>query len=372
MRKRAWLLICILFIILYGIGCWDVQDIRNRAFVTAIGIDLAQGPQAPQYKITFEIVRPVGLKGGAEGPASIIQTVKADSINTAIEQLEARVTRPVFLTHLALIIIGEEKGRDGFKDIADYFSRHQDVQKRLRVMFVQQGEAADIFKAEPQFEPYLSVDLVRQTLLQPEHSITRTNPFIELLLDLHSTGGKALGSRIIKPEEGSTAIRHGAAVFDQWKLVGWLSSKETQGANWVLEDIDIKIKRKKDENLYTYFVNKKSARIVPEILNEEIHFTVKIQSDGTILQQQGEQLDLSKPENIAQLEKLFSQTIKQQVQGAVVKAQKEFGVDYLKFGAALKRKDPKFFDTVNWDEVFPTVPVTVEVHSEITRTGLSP
>jgi len=90
------------------------------------------------------------------------------------------------------------------------------------------------------------------------------------------------------------------------------------------------------------------------------------------LQQQGKSIDLSDPKNIAKLERLFASTISQQVQSAVSKAQNDFGVDYLNFGAALNRSKPKVYQKLDWEELFPTIPVHVEVRSKITRTGISP
>ncbi|MDW7685256.1 MAG: Ger(x)C family spore germination C-terminal domain-containing protein [Bacillota bacterium] len=97
-----------------------------------------------------------------------------------------------------------------------------------------------------------------------------------------------------------------------------------------------------------------------------------MQTSGSIFQQQGKMLDLSDPKSVTQLENLFSQTIKQQVEDAIAKAQQDFEADYLGIGLALKRRKPAEFKTLNWDETFPNVPINVEVESMITGSGLSP
>lgn len=361
-----------LFILLALPGCWDVQDMKDRAFVTAIGIDATQEIDSPKYKITFEFIRPAGLKRGAGTPASFLQTVEANSIHMAIEEMQSRVARRIDLSHLMVILIGEEKAKKDFRDIADYFSRHPEVQKRIKVMFVQGGEALDALKSEPLFEPYLSAELVAKAQIHLVFSIIRTNPFIELLLDLRSTGGKALASRILVPSGEDFNIREGAAVFNQWKLVGWLDTDETQGANWIIDDIRGTVEGKNGDSIYTYFVNKQSVRIIPDTSNGEISFTVNLRTDGAILQQQGERVDLTDPKIISEIEDLLSQTIQKQVQEAITKAQKDFGVDYLGFGMALNRRKPKLYGEVDWDAVFPSIPINVEVESVITRIGLAP
>ncbi|MDW7652066.1 MAG: Ger(x)C family spore germination C-terminal domain-containing protein [Bacillota bacterium] len=255
-------------------GCWDVEDMRNRTFITAIGIDAAQGPAAPKYKVTFEALRPSGVRPDSQTAGNLIQTLEADSISMAIEQLQARFARPTTLSHLTVIVIGEEKAKEDFQDIADYFSRHPEVQKRIRLMFVQQGEAMDLLKTQPLFERYLAAELVTMAHLEPQQSIIKTNPFIEFLLDLRTNEGKALASRILVAE-GDIPIRHGAAVFKQWKLAGWLSSSETQAANWIVGDIEGTVESESNDGLFTYFVKKKSVRILPDTGSGDIRFTIK-------------------------------------------------------------------------------------------------
>lgn len=371
--RRAVIVLILASLIFLTTGCWDVQDMRNRTFVTAIGIDASLDPES-KYKITFEIARPAGIRPDSNTPGRVIQTLEAESINAAIEQLQTRVGRHITLAHLTLIMVGEEKARRlDFRDIADYFSRHPEVQKRIWVMFVQQGEAMDVLHTQPLFETYLSAELVRKAELQPQPSVVRRNPFIELLLDLRSTDGKGLASRILASEEGNLNMRDGAAVFSDWKLAGWLSSSEAQAANWLVgRAINATVDSIVDNSTYTYIANKKDVRIIPDTQNNNIQFTVKLRTDGTVIQQQGNRLDLARPDSIARLENLFAQTIKTQVEDAINKAQNEFGTDYLGFGQALNRRYPNVYRNVNWDQTFPRTSIRVEVESHVTRTGLSP
>ena len=129
----------ILSIISMGIGCWDVQDITDRAFITAIGLDAGEAGNSLKYKVTFEIVRPFALKARNQGisqehePAAIVQTIEADSINMAFEQLQARIARPLTWAHLRLVLVGEELARQSFLDIVDFFNRHPETQIVVKI-----------------------------------------------------------------------------------------------------------------------------------------------------------------------------------------------------------------------------------------------
>lgn len=344
---------------------------RNRAYITAIGLDSSA---SSKYKITFEILRPVDYReSDRDASASVIQTVEADSVNMAIEKIQTRISRPITLAHLSVVLIGEEKAKtEDFRDIADFFLRHPEVQKRIRLMFVYQGEALELIATKPLFEPILSGELMTKAQLEPQSSFARTNPFIELLRDLRSSGGNGLASRIMVSEQDKYLIRHGAAVFNQWKLIGWLSHIEAQAANWIVGDVDATVEARRGTSIYTYFVNKKRIRVTPETSEGNVRFKVDLHTDGTILQQQGERLDLSEPKSIKELESLFAKTIGNQVRGAIAKAQNEYQVDYLGFGSALNRRYPKVYRRLQWDDIFPSIPMEVEVKTAITRTGMSP
>jgi len=69
---------------------------------------------------------------------------------------------------------------------------------------------------------------------------------------------------------------------------------------------------------------------------------------------------------------MFYQEITRQIESAVYKSQKEFGVDYLGFGEAFKRSDPHAFAKLDWDKTFTDIPINVEVTASVTRFGLSP
>lgn len=350
-------------------GCGTVQ-IENRAFVTAIGLDTAgEGPEA-KYLVTVEIFRPGTMQPHTQEPPVIIQSVEAENFQTALEQLQARLARKITLAHLSLVVVGEDAAKQfDFRQIADYFQRHPEVQMRTRLLAVQNGQALDILKTEPLFEDYISEELVGMAEMWPYLSLTRRNPFFGFVGDLRTTGGRGLLPRVMKTDEGEIIIRHGGAVFDNYKLVGWLSNNEIQAANWLLENTQVPVTGRLEDSDYSYLVNRSRVKIIPEAENEQIRFKVSIMTDGILRQQQSSHIDMSDPENINRLETVFAQAIANQTQSAIDKAQQDFGIDYLGFESALRRHLPRVSENIEWEENFPNIPVTVEVESRLSRFG---
>ena len=297
------ILLMLLAVLLVTSGCGAVQ-IEDRAFVTAIGIDVVGSGEDAKYLITLEIFRPGSMQPRTQGPASILQTVEADNFEMALEQLQARMARVLTLAHLRIVIIGEEAAKEiDFREIIDYFERHPEVQMRVRLMAVQGGQALELLKAKPLFNEYMSEELINLANQGDYLSLTTTNPFFQFVHDLRVTGGRGLLPRIIMTEDGNLAILHGGAVYNNYKLVGWLSSEEVHAANWILGVVQRSTEESElDNNIYSYAVRRRKVKVTPRVEQQQLRFTVRIQTAGILRQQQGSQLDMLDPKNIKKLE----------------------------------------------------------------------
>lgn len=186
----------------------------------------------------------------------------------------------------------------------------------------------------------------------------------------NKNNGTAFGSRISIQDGENIIIRDGAAVFKENKLASWLNAEETQGANWLVEDTTTVVTAKDENKSYTYSVRKQKRSVKPVLSNGKPSFIVKLSTEGMVMEEAGGNLDFTKPENLIVLESLFSEAIKQQIEAAIDKSQHEIKADYLDFGKVFQRYHSKAFKSLNWSEVYPTVPIEVQVDCEIKGSGL--
>ncbi|MDW7683709.1 MAG: Ger(x)C family spore germination protein [Bacillota bacterium] len=367
--NRLILLLCLAFLLTAG-GCGTVQ-IEDRAFVTAIGLDVVGTGEDAKYLVTTEIFRPGSMQPRVEDETSILQTVEADNFEAALEQLQARLPRVITLSHLRVIIVGEDAAKEfDFREVIDYFERRPEVQMRVRLMAVQGGQALELLKAKPLFNEYISEEIVALIQRRDYLSLTNANPFFQFVQELRVNEGVGLIPRILTTEDGTRTILHGEAVYNNYKLAGWLSSEEVHAANWILGDVDrSSVEGQLDNNAFSYSVRRRKVKIIPELNQQQLRFTVKIQTAGILRQQQGMQLDMSDTANIKKLEEVIAHAIVRDAQQAVKKSQQDFGIDYLGFGSALRRHNRQFYEQIQWEKTFPAVPIDVEAESRITLTG---
>lgn len=368
MKKTALCLLLTLTCLIFA-GCWDIHDISTRAIVTGIGIDKAEATGSSLYNFTFEIIKPGNLQEPTFETANIVETVQAVNLGQAIEQLQVKISRLIFLGHLRVVLLGEEAGQTDFRDIADMIIRDPHIATRVRLMCVQNGLAQDVLQAKPLLNKYVAADLVAMTQLQKELALARDIPFYEILNEMLSTNGKALTPRVITAEEKGSIVRDGGAVFNGWKLTGWLSSEEIKAANWLVGKADTTILGSMGEGKYTYRTDAKKLSIKPLNGNGRLQISVTLKTKGSIISKQQSELDLTRPENIKKLEDLLSGVVTKQVESAVKKSQ-DMGVDYLGIGNAIKRKDPRLFKSIKWDEAYPAIPVVIQVKCEIDEFGV--
>lgn len=372
--KRKWTkLVLLMFIVLFTPGCWDMQDVNNTAFVLSLGIDEPADPDNAKYLVTFEFAKPVAA-GYDSSTQSTVASVEASSIRQAIQRVQTGISRSVCLSHLRLVVFGEEIARkENFHDLANYLMREPNSALQLRLIFVQNALARDAFFTDHRFEPRLAAEVVAMGQLQKELSYVRTNNFLDFIIDLNETEGTALASRTVlnKGELGEDIIlREGAAVYKDWKLAAWLTAEEAHEANWLIEKTEAVVVAGEGANNYTYEVDKQKAKIKPSFKEGKPSFIVNLTTEGMILEEAGKDLELDKSENIKKMESLLCNTIKQQVESAIAKSQKEIKADYLGFGKAFAKFDNKTYQTLNWPEIYPTIPIEVNVSCDIKAYGL--
>lgn len=371
--RRKFFVLAIILVFLFIPGCWDNKDVNDLAFVLGIGIDEPINPERAKYLVTFEFAKPVPISSDPT-TRSKVASMEAKSIREAIQRVQTEISRSISLSHIRMIVIGENVARnENFQDLASYIMKEPDAALQLRLIFVHNAQARDAFFTSHRFEERLAGEIVAMGLLQKELSFVRTNTFLNFIIDLKQNNGTAFGSRVAidKGESGEDIIvREGAAVYKDWKLASWFTAEEARAANWLVEDTEVIVVAEEGSNIYTYEVDKQKVKIKPSMKDGNPFFLVQLTTEGMILEEVGRDLDLSEQKNLKNLEVLFAEEIKHQLQSAIDKSQNEIKADYLGFGKAFKKYDKKIYKSLNWPEVYPNIPIEVEVACDVKAYGL--
>lgn len=107
--KRIIILFLIISIALLS-GCWDMEEINNRSYVSVIGMDLnGEGDNDEKFKVTYSYpnINALGKNPSSE-QNRFIETTSASTAYEATRKLSTSTDKPLFFKNLKALVIGEE------------------------------------------------------------------------------------------------------------------------------------------------------------------------------------------------------------------------------------------------------------------------
>lgn len=381
--------ICIVLVFLLLInlltGCWSSKELNQIAILTALGIDKAENG----YRLSAQVINPGEIAGkGNSGRTEAIRFIKTGAtIHEAFQKLSTDVPRILYLSHLRVVIFGEDLARDGIRKALDFLSRDHEMRSDFYLVVAKGSSAADVLNIIIHQEK-LSANKLYNAL---ENSNKRWGPTTTVTLDelinllvskgkqpfltgVYLYGNPDVGSDFrnvqdVSPKAGLRIDRIG--VFKKDKLIGWLNNKESHGFNYVINRVSNTIVNVpcKGGKLSIETIRSKT-KLNGTILKGKPRVDVSVTSEGNVSDVEC-MADVSNPTIIRELEKQYQNEIKKKIEAAVSKLQKDYHSDILGFGEVIYRKHPKAWKLLEpkWDQEFENLNVSVHVKAKIRRLG---
>lgn len=378
-------------------GCWSRHEIEDLGIVTAVGFDKVKVDGREKWLVSALIIRPgpTGAKqqGGQQSTEAVwLVSALGDTLIDAGRNLTARSPRIIFLSHVAVVIVGEKLAREGIEQVTDFLLRDPRFRLRSNIL-IAKGQASDVLQAQPEMERSTARELLGMIATSPLVSKAYTTTIKDFILQLISPGRDAVASKIevfqpreqpagatgeqpgVSPKPPQTFRLTGAAVFRGSELSGWLADRETRGLLYVINKakvgvIPIKLHRHLVPDV-SFLMTGARSTITPQVWNDQIvSFAILIKAEGNLGEHEMTE-QIATPAKLAEVEAKVAQEIKAMVEDSIRQAQQELMADIFGLGEVLHRKHPKLWKELkkNWKAIFPTVEVTVTVEAKIRRTG---
>lgn len=376
--KKTLSFIFLLCYIMVLSGCWDRRDIEQNGFILGIGIDAAEDEK---IEVTYEIALPQSASGGggeesSGGAESALDvSVIADDIADANTSLLSKVNRYPIFTHLQLLVFGEEYAKEGIHDVMDFFFRNPDIRYRTDVA-VALGQAKKILEFEPKTTKAASTYISR---------IIEQNSKDNFHIFQFQNIGRIYQNYIRKSPiflsqvsiEKDVLDVTGGGVFKNYKLVGWFSGEDVQGLRWgwgeVIRGGDLRIEMPENKGgKITLSVFRSDSSLIPVLEDDNIIAKSKIYIEGDITSIESHNVDQKVDELFFEWEKAFEDYIRKNVHNTFIKSRDVFGVDNFEIDGKMADYYPEYWEEnkENWDEIFKTVELTVDVDVKIRRVGI--
>lgn len=229
------------FLLLTG-GCWDMHEIQNINYVTALGVDYEKG-EFTAYAQLIDFASIAKQEGGRKpGPTLIwVGKGKGKTLNLAMNDLYKTAQGRVMWSQLTLIVLGEDVLKQGVSTFKDAISRYREI-RYTPWMFGTKVPIEELFIVPAFFEMtplstlshspkdtynqrswVLPVRYVMMLSDLQESSKTMLLPSIAVLPDQWKKNGEPEDKMYV---DGVFAIR-------QEKLLGQLDNARLPGLRWM-------------------------------------------------------------------------------------------------------------------------------------------
>lgn len=394
MKKILIILSIISLTLIVNTGCWSRNELNDLSIVTGLGLDKIKD----EYLLSTQVISPASIAGKGKGISSNVVNFESRGKTPfeAMRKMSTQIARKLYFSHLRLLAIGDDFAKEGIGPVLDFFSRDHEFRADYNIVIVHKGRAEDLLDILTPLETIPALK-VHQSVEMSEriwgHTLLTT--IDDLINEITSTGKEPVLSGIEMkgdPEKGekiselqtaapAVILQHiHLAVFKKDKLMGWLSSKESLGTNFVLDKIkstvipipceQTKGQQKKKPPLMSMEIMKSKTKNKAEIIDGEPTIHVEINTEASVADVPCD-IDMTKAKTIYQIENKLEKEIKNTVETAIHNVQKKFKLDIFGFGEIIHREDPKLWKKLekNWEKKFPTLPVDVSVKVKILRTG---
>lgn len=399
MHKRY--LLGLLLALMLGLsGCWSRQEIENGGFATLMAVDRAEDGS---LELTLHLAVPSqgGGDSGGGGAEEPVWTISATgrSLTEIIGQMRTFGSRHPFWFHAEALIIGEQLAVEGIAPVMDFVLRDRDMRLRTTVL-IAEGKAKDILDLKPKITPLPSRYLSDLLDISIAESVSRPVTLLDLVSALVDETGTEAYVPLIKAKppapskgggesqqsgdaQGSAAkgdaptptpepealVLQGVAVLQGDRMVGKLNALETRGLLWLRGEsrrATVKVEMAGGYVVQQQVYARRSLRVSRQ--GEQLQAVITINQDGDLAE-----FTLPKEEvnaaTLRELDAALTAQIQREAEATLRKLQRELRVDVLGIGDRVYRLYPSLFSSLDWREVWPNLPVQVEVHANFRRTG---
>ena len=375
-------------------GCWNRREPELLGVVLAVAFDYNQ--EKNLYEVIAQLANPIVLEkepnsspGGGGGKAFWTASAQGKTPFEAIRNLTEISSRELFWAHCRVTLFSEELARRGLKEVLDLFERERQFRLIAKPVVVE-GDLRKIMEDDFPIEKTGARGLDRLIVTTRfEKSIFPENNLNELITILSQPGKEMIIGRLevleapqnsngSEDEEAIPAPARigGSALFRGDRMVGWATSKQTQGwayatghayrSTLVIESPVGK------GNFVSIETGDHDSQMKLHSDEENWRIELKVNIDGRIQEFSGPgDLD-TESELTRSLERRAAATVRNQIEEMLSRSQ-ELKADVCGFGNLVYRKNPQLWQKLGpaWDdEIFPGLKVDLQVKFKILRTGL--
>ncbi len=386
MRKASILVLGLLIIFL--LGCSSQMkplsiEINKLNLLLAIGID--KGIKDPNnIRITVISKKNTNEKSEkSETKKQSTASIYSNEAQTLLESQRAFQTfsdKLMYWGHVEYFLIGEEVAKEGIAKYIDFLTRDFSFRESAKVYIIK-GSTAEEFIRQSSTGDYFMPDKLKTISDNCNYfSGCQDLTILEFMQWLNNKYSSAIAPVLcLKSKENLISDENkpmkdietdGYAIFKRLKLVTTIDKIKARGEDFLLNTIISRAINVKDSsgNMVGLDLLESKTKITP-VFNKGIikEINVKVKLSSNINEVHSSSLKINR-ETVDYLSKEQSLVVKNEIE-SVIKTAQEKNCDFIDIADVFSTYHPILWQRHKdkWEEIFPNLPISVEVQSKINR-----
>lgn len=355
-------------------SCWDQRLLKEHNLILGIGYDITD-----EQKIVKTVTFPREIIGdpqqiAASTESEVISTI-GDTVKDAENKIDQFISGKFDRSKSEVLLIGKKLAENGVFTTLD--SLYRDLRGPLNAsVAIIDGSAEDALNVEETYNQLTSAFYF--DLLDSAHSkglITYEN--VQSICPVILTPGEDIVLPYIKFQNNKKEIKlDGLALFSGDLMTGTLNLDESTMLLLLANKapkrtkINLKVtndKQKHDKNFVDFSIQQTKSKINIHTDNDEVKVELNLKSNVEVDEYAIDHLDDER--HMDTLVEEINEKLAKQARKTIKKIQKANN-DSLKIGQKIKAYHHKTWEKIDWEEIYPDIPIDVNFDIEIIRHGI--
>lgn len=368
-------------------GCWSSSELSDITIATALAIDKAEGG----IEVTLQVLNPGEIAGGEDRTtrtAVSIYSATGKTFFEAVRKLTKVTPRKVFLSHLRLIVYGDELAKDGIAKTLDFLIRDHEFRTDFVMAIAKDIPAKDLISVLTPLEKIPADKVFESISASQDYWAPTKEVYLDELVNMITSDGREAvltgiyvlgnpqqGSKLQNVEETlpeTNIVIDDIGVFKADKLIGWLNEEESKGFNYLIDNVKNTIEwlPMEENKSISFEVTESNSTVRMETTQENTKVHVTVKTTANIADVESDYM-IKDQASLKKLEKQLEDKIKASVEKSIQTAQ-GMKADIFGFGEEIKRHQPKRWLELKdkWPEQFTKINTNIDIQATIRNSGM--
>lgn len=371
MNKQSLVVILIALLVLLT-SCWDSRLLKEHTLILAIGYDLNDNQTISK---TVAFPRQASNEKQQSGPSeSEVITTVGDTVGDSDIELERHLSQRFDRSQARVLLLGEELAKYGMLPTLD--SMYRDPRGPLNAFVaVVAGKAEDGLKINKD-KSFFENEFYYGLLKSAEEAGIINSENVQSICPVLLSGGKDIMLPLINIDAADNAYLDGQALFSGDKMTGKLNNEESIMMLLLTDKMTKTLKlniqisednKKHEENYVTFAVRKEKRKF--NINDENNDIKVAMDIDLQIEIREIPQEYLNKQTKWGYLEERIAEQLMKLAEETIATVQKA-NSDVFGIGEKVRAHYHSTWEKIEWNDVYPEIPIDVTFNIEIIQHGI--